>query len=588
MKKIIYIFAASVLMLGSTSCNDELNRRSTTQFIPEDIWDDEEAADGYVIASYQTFADHLNNYNIDGNKFYDAFSDIAKSTSWDQYGALYNKTWMLSNSFGKNNAGVFSCWGTEYSRIKRANRLLNEIDYYGVPRYGEEWCEIRRAEVRFCRAISYFFLARVYGGVVIRTDKSGVTGELDDGKYEEDIHRARVTEKETYDFILDEMKWAIERLPKTWADHPDYENKYIGRATKGMVYGFMSRIALYDKRWDVVVEAADKCKELGGYDLIKAKSNNFDDLVKNYASLFDCKNDVANRTEVIYAVYGKKDIKMNNYDIQMRPFADSKKEKMGNVSARIVPTAELADMYEYKDGTEFDWNDPFWTFFHADPYVDREPRFHATILYDGASWEGRTIETFKGSGIGDGADFYSEYKNSSSTNGHTPTGYYFRKYLMENEEITTSNRSYNTEIVLRYAEVLLNKAEALAEQGDIPEALKTLNLVRQRVGLPAKTVSDAPDKEAFMKILRRERCCELAGEGLRFWDLRRWDLARETIDGKNVHGTLVTKTAGGIKTYKEVDADGGSKRMYQERYRYFSLPSDELNNNHLCEDNPGW
>ncbi len=590
-------------MLGSASCNDELNLRSTTQFIPEDIWGNENAADGYVIASYQTFADH-SNFNVDGNKFYDAFSDIAKSTSWDQYEHMYNKSWMLSNTFGKNSAGPFNCWETEYGRIKRANRLLNEIDEYGVPRYGEDWCDIRRAEVRFCRAISYFFLARVYGGVVLRTDKSGITGSLDDGKYEEDVHRARVTEKETYDFIIDEMNQAIEKLPKTWSGHEQYKEKYVGRATKGMVYGFLSRIALYaasvdgiteqqkKEYYDIVIDAADKCKELGGYDLVKVSANiaspTDKDYIDNFASLFNCKNDGANRKEIIFATYYKKDIKTHEYDIKMRPFGDSKIERMGKVNARIVPTAELTDMFEYKDGTTFDWNDPFWTFFHEDPYCDREPRFHATILYDGSDWEGRKIGTYKGSGINDGDDFFLEYTNNSSTNGHTPTGYYFRKFLMEGEEISTSNKSYNTEIILRYAEVLLNKAEALAQNGDIPGALDALNLVRRRVNLPDKTATHAPDLNAFMKILRNERCCELAGEGLRFWDLRRWNIARETIDGKNVHGHLVTKTAGGIRTYTTVDADGGSKRMYQERYHRYSLPADELNNNHLCKDNPGW
>lgn len=600
MKKIIYIFAASALMLGASSCNDELNLRSTTQFTPEDIWNNESAADGYVIASYQTFADH-SNFNIDGNKFYDAFSDIAKSTSWDQYEHQYNKTWMLSNSFGKNNAGPFNCWSTEYSRIKRANRLLNEIDEYGVSRYGEDWCDIRRAEVRFCRAISYFFLARVYGGVVIRTDKTGITGGLDDGKYEEDIHRARVSEKETYDFIIQEMKDAIADLPTTWANHEQYKDKYIGRATQGMVYGFLSRVALYaasaaditeeqkNEYYKTVIDAADKCKSLGGYDLITAKSTDFESLIENYKSIFDCKNDAANRKEVIFAMYYKRDVKMHDYDMKMRPFGDSKVERMGKVNARIVPTAELVDMYEFTDGKLHDWNNPLSALLHGrSPYKQRDPRFHATILYDGAAWEGRTIETFKGSGRDDGADFYSQYNNNSSTNGHTPTGYYFRKFLMEGEEISTSNRSYNTEIILRYAEVLLNKAEAMAQNGDIPGALTTMNLVRKRVGQPERKTTDAPDLNSFMELLRRERCCELAGEGLRFWDLRRWDMAREVLDGKNVHGHLVTMTNTNIVTYQTVDADGGSKRMYQERYRFFSLPSDELNNNHLCKDNPGW
>ncbi|MCM1450421.1 MAG: RagB/SusD family nutrient uptake outer membrane protein [Clostridiales bacterium] len=579
MKKTLYILAAAI-MIGASSCNDVLDQRSTTQFLPEDIWGDETAAEGYVIASYQTFADHSNNYNINGNKFYDAFSDIAKSTAWDQYEHMYNKTWMLTNSFGKNNAGVFNCWGTEYGRIRRANRLLNEIDEYGVTRYGEDWCKVRRAEVRFCRAISYFFLARVYGGVVIRTDKSGYDGKMDDGKYEADVNRARVSEADTYDFIINEMLAAIEDLPNEWTELEKSEGhtagwgeKYKGRATKGMVYGFLSRVGLYAKRWDVVVDAADKCKQLGKYEL-----------VNDYAHLFNQKYDAENRKEVIYAIYGKALIKMNDYDLQMRPFSDV--NRISNVCARIVPTAELADMYEFKDGIEFDWIDYSWDY--DDPYTEREPRFQATILYDGAQWEGRTIETYVGNGCADGADSYLEYQNAGSTNGHTPTGYYFRKYLMEGEEITSTNRSYNTENILRYAEVILNKAEAQAELGDIPAALTTLNQVRQRVNLPGKTMAKVKDYDGFMKLLRRERCCELAGEGLRFWDLRRWDMAREIIDGKNVHGTLVTKNPSGLKTYKEIDADGGSKRVYQERYKYFSLPSSEVNNNRLCVDNPGW
>ncbi|MCM1532880.1 MAG: RagB/SusD family nutrient uptake outer membrane protein [Ruminococcus flavefaciens] len=567
-------------MLGSTSCNDELNVRSTTQFIPEDIWNEESAAEGYVIASYQTFSDHSNNYLIDSNKFYDAFSDIAKSTSWDQYEHQYNKTWMLSNSFGKNNAGPFNCWGATYGRVKRANKLLNDIDEYAVTRYGEEWCNIRRAEVRFCRAMSYFFAARVYGGLVIRTDKSGVNGTLDDGRYEQDVNRARLSEEETYDWIINELQWAIEHLPNSW------ETKYVGRATKGMVSGFLSRVALYANRWEVAAQAAEDCKKFGGYSLRQPSAQTFEARVENFKQLFNCRYDAANRVEVIYAIYGKKEIKMNNYDTQMRPFGDSRNPNMGTVNARIVPTVELVDMYEMKDGSTFNFNDPLWSFFYKDPYTDREPRFQATILYNGAEWEGRTIETYKGSGsVADGKDCYSPWTNNASTQGRTCTGYYFRKYLMEGEEITTSNRSYNTEIILRYAEVLLNKAEAYAHLGMFTEACKALNEVRARVGLPARNTTDL---NQFMTYLRKERCCELAGEGLRFWDLRRWDLAQQTINEQPVHGHLVTKTTAGIFTYSTVDADGGIARMYQERYRYFSLPSDELNNNKLCKDNPGW
>ena len=113
-------------------------------------------------------------------------------------------------------------------------------------------------------------------------------------------------------------------------------------------------------------------------------------------------------------------------------------------------------------------------------------------------------------------------------------------------------------------------------------------MVRARVGLPAKTVKDAPDKDSFMKILRKERICELAGEGLRYWDLRRWKIAHEVIDGQTVHGVKITRRASGSFAYAQVDCDGGNTRIFQQRYYYFSIPADELTNNKLCVDNPGW
>ncbi|MDE5555898.1 MAG: RagB/SusD family nutrient uptake outer membrane protein, partial [Muribaculaceae bacterium] len=190
--------------------------------------------------------------------------------------------------------------------------------------------------------------------------------------------------------------------------------------------------------------------------------------------------------------------------------------------------------------------------------------------------------------IADGADAFKEYVNAGSTAGHTCTGYYMRKYLMENNSEWTTKQSWITENVLRYAEVLLNKAEALAELDRISDALEPLNQVRKRVGLPAKTIADAPDKESFMKILRKERICELAGEGLRYWDLRRWKIAHEVIDGQTVHGVRIARRASGSFQYTQVDCDGGNKRIFQQRYYYFSIPADELTNNKLCLDNPGW
>lgn len=577
MKKSIFIAALAVFALSSTSCNDILDIQPSDQYSSDAIWSTETSADYYIMASYQHFKDHS---ILAGHirHYYDAYTDLYKSTAWLEYDHMYNKEFMLASQFGKNNAADFASWGTAYGRIKRANLLLNDLDRF-ADRFDPEWVKIRRAEVRFAVAMNYFYIARVYGGFVIRTDKSGVNGGTDDGQNPQDCNRARATEAESYDFIMKTMCECAEDLPESWGKGGTLE----GRATKGMVYGFLSRVALFAKDWEMAANAADSCAKYGKYKL-----------VDNYADLFDYRKDQSNLDEIIYAIYYKEELATHGFDNAMRSPGDAIINKV-NPTAYIVPTAELADMYQYKDGTDFVWSE--WTSKRdenkkkiPDPFSYREPRFHATILYDGAEWEGRTIETYIGktSSDPDGVDASVTWTRAASTKGHTCTGYYIRKYLMEGDKNFLTKGSTNTEICLRYGEVLLNKAEGLGMQGRIVEALEPLNQIRARVGLPPRTPEEAPNIAAFMNLLRKERVCELAGEGQRYWDLIRWELAKEIIDGKSFHGVQITKNSVGSKTYKTVDIDDGQLRMFEDRYYRLSLPADELTNNKLCVDNPGW
>ena len=194
---------------------------------------------------------------------------------------------------------------------------------------------------------------------------------------------------------------------------------------------------------------------------------------------------------------------------------------------------------------------------------------------------GRTIESYVG-----GADGFKEYENSKSANT-TVTGYYLRKYLKDGDKSWITAYSAQTCILIRYAEVLLNKAEALAElswEQNSVEALQALNDVRGRVGLPSRQTAS---KEEFMEFVRHERMVELAGEGFRYWDLRRWRLAEEVINGKNVHGVKITKTDSGFN-YEHVDADNGNKRIFYDRYYHFAIPESERSKNPLCDNNQGW
>lgn len=563
MKKISILLSVLTLLIGFSSCEDVLDIDNTKELSDAAIWSSEKSADLYVTASYKTFTDASQVFSSRSD-YYDSYSDLMKSTSWDQYNHSYNKALLQASSFSKGNAGSLGKWEDIYTRIRRANVLLVEIDRYGT-KYGEDWCNIRRAEARLCRAYSYYRLIRVYGGVIIRTDKSGASGGVDDGVYEEDKNRARATEAESWDFVLSELQWAAEYLPEEWP------NAWDGRATKKTAYGLLSRIALYAKKWQLAADAAEKVEELGG------------DLAKTYSGLFNVGQKQDNSSEILFALYGLSEKVTHRYDLLNRPYGD-KSVYSTDVYAEHVPTAELADLYEFSDGTAFDWNT--YSSKYADPYTDREPRFHTTILYNGAKWENRTIQTYIG-----GTDEFEAFKTVGSTNGHTCTGYYLRKYLQEGHSDFVTKQSYQYDAVLRYAEVLLNKAEAYAQLDyaqHMGKALAALNKVRNRVGLPNKESSDAASLDAFMVLLRKERSVELAGEGLRYWDLRRWKLAENVLNGKMAHGTKIVKNADGTFTYAKVDCDANTSRVFLPNYYYFSLPSAEIGNNKLCEDNPGW
>ncbi|SFG71972.1 RagB/SusD family nutrient uptake outer membrane protein [Prevotella sp. KH2C16] len=563
MKKSIYRLLFLLVAAGLfTSCDNVLDMNSTNTLSDVAVWASESSADAYVTASYKTFSD-VSQVANSRNCYYDSFSDLMKSTSWDQYNHGYNKALLQSSSFSTGNAGPFNCWEDCYTRIRRTNVLLADIDRYGG-KFGEDWCNIRRAEARLCRAWSYYRLIRVYGGVVLRTDTTGVNG-VDDGQYSEDTDRARMTEAESWDYVLDELSWAARYLPESWP------TSQTGRATKLTAYALISRMALYAGKWQMVIGAANKCQNLG------AK------LVPDYAKLFQVDGGQDNSPEILFAIYYEKGSVVHNFDAFNRPYGDGVVYNT-SVYGEHVPTAELADLYEFKDGTDFSWNT--WSNSHSDPYTDREPRFKATILYNGATWESREIQSYVG-----GIDNFVPFTQSGATGGHTCTGYYLRKYLQEGNKEFVNEHSWQYDIVIRYAEVLLNKAEAYANldyQQYRTKALDALNEVRSRVGLSARIVTDAPDKDAFMKLLRKERCVELAGEGLRFWDLKRWKLASNVINGQNAHGVRITRDDNGTYTYTRVECDGGTPRIFPERYYYLSIPTSETSNNKLCKDNPYW
>jgi hypothetical protein len=323
-------------------------------------------------------------------------------------------------------------------------------------------------------------------------------------------------------------------------DKPSADNK-IGRVCKPMASALRSRITLYmaSPRYNVCTwqEAAD-----AALDFIDKYGSQYglyygDNLTpeKRYADAVLLPVHSGNN-EVIFwrndTRFGWDDVK---YDT---PVGEGG-------SGGICPSQNLVDMYDMANGQP-----PFTTYDETGnqvgntvngtsgyneilPYVGRDSRFYATILYNGAQWNNRTIDISRG-----GAD------NPQGNANATPTGYYLRKYMPES--ILANNHTgvaYRNWVFIRYAEILLNVAEALNEAGSTDEAYPYVNQVRARAGLPGLTNLT---KEAFRNRIRRERTVELAFEDARAWDVRRWNVAEKalggTIYGMDVSGAYTRKT----------------------------------------------
>jgi len=543
--KRLYLLGIGLMFTSQflTSCHDLLEKDPTDSYSETVAWSSESSLDMYVTYLYKPL-NGLSNFS--SLSLTDGYTDLVKyGNGVPQTWSAHNKILLQQNTTTSDN-NPMSSWGL-YTDIFRENVFLRDAGIYGS-KFNEDFLNTRIAEIRFIRAVNYARMIRIFGGVILRDETNGVDSEGEKAK-------ARATEAESWDFVLKDLEFAAKHLPKEW------DSKWDGRLTKGAAYAYMCRTALFAKRWDIAITAADEIKKLNKYDLMD-----------EYKDVFK----VAGNKEIIFSIAYKIPDMPHYFD---RYFAPDGKQGI----RRAVPTSELVDSYDMADGTPFSWSGSM----AKDPYVGREPRFYASIIYNGATWKEKTIYTYV-----DAENGFAAYRdNMNPGEKQTVTGYFIRKYLQENNTEFDDKGSDQFWIEMRYAEVLLNLAEALAEQDyakNQDDALEALNEVRRRVDLPERTTQEAPDKDSFMKLLRKERICELAFEGFRYWDLRRWRLAGEVIDGKQAHGTKITKKDDNSYTYEQVSCDDNINRFFPERYYLLPIPVDELQNNPLCENNAPW
>ena len=537
----LYKFLSIAVLVGAlTSCNDWLDGVENKSSVDDAaVFNTEETIDQYVDGFY-TWIGTYGQLNMDNRQFSgswtEAMTDIFKYSGSFLFARAGHPNEYAEQAVPMNpDSDRLSCWDNAYSAIRRVNQFLTLEEKYAGG-YREELRTRWQAQARFFRAFMYFQLAKRHGGVIL-------FDALPDGP-----NKARSTEEETWNFIEKDLDFAIANLPKTWTG----ANK--GRISKYAAFAFKSRAMLYAERWQKAYDAADSVIVHGGYGL-----------VENYAQAWAGNNSEA----IIECDYNQNLGPNTQFDFYYTPSTDGSTGACGP-----APTQELVESSEKVDGTKIDWTPWHGTTTTPPPYDQLEPRFSATVLYPGCTWKGKTLDmSVQGPNV-----TYFDYGTQPQAQGNTCTGYLVRKLLNENMTDVVNVRSAQPWVELRYAEVLLNKAEAAYRLDKMGEARSAINEVRARVNLPAKNSTGTGLWNDYMN----ERKIELAFEGHLYWDMVRWRLAHTAYNNYRRHGV---KVSNGTYTYVVVD---NVDLKYSEKCYILPIPQSEINNNNLIVQYDNW
>lgn len=564
MKNIIKnICIFSILMLSLSGCNDWFDGETSTIMTEEQVYSSKDGITSAVSSLY----DHMH----DDQEFKtDVMNDWDESIRNTNYGTV---------NYGDDYRRLYN-----YDFVRQINTHLENLENISKSKINPTEYAYFHAEARFIRAYTYFMMAKNMGGVPIITDKI----EYDEGADFSSYRTPRETEEATYEFIrkeLDEIKDDLD----VRANNVPVKN----RASKGAALALKCRAMLYagsiakytPQRSDLslslpggetgipqskanhfygqAVDAAKELRAMNVYALYKSTSW-ATDKAGSYTEIFLKKN--ANNPEVIFVKDFDGTNKKNTFTEQT--IARSLRAYAGGGS-KVGPTLNLVESFTLTDGT----NAPLKTvngtetienvnaetsnldyiiYDNAeDIFAGRDPRLAGSIITPGSKFRGADIQLWAGTAVWTGGEYRFEHvvniddiKDNNAITGMdgphvssevTNTGFLLRKYVDPKSGSEQQGQSDVAFIRFRYAEVLLNAAEAAYEMGD-PEglALGYLNEVRERAGIaPLNTISS-------VDVIRQERRVELAFEDHRFNDVRRWRIGDRIFDGnENTSSALI-------------------------------------------------
>ena len=572
------------------------------------------------------------------NRYYD-FGTVEDWSSLAQFNVAF---WSEAGRYGyfQNGGYGYGDWGTwDYGYIREMNLFLERLELSEALDPADK--ARFAAEGRFLRASYYFTMVKRMGGVplILESETYDFSG---DATY---LQHPRETEAALYDFVISEADAILADLPS------DVNTK--SRASKGAVLAMKARAALYagsiarygastpqvslpggevgipasraEEYYTTALSAAQSIinGEVGNYSLYEKKP----DLSENFASIF---YDKSNNPEAIFVEdYKLQSGKVHGFTIANQPRFGAEEEEGG----RINPALSLVQSFETLDGEyaplpiEDASGNPIYYDTPEGVFANRDARLMGTVIVPGSSFKGREVDIFAGIQLADGTiisgDSRGQQKEVMGTDMKVvgfdgpidgleftaQTGFYIRKY--QDPKAGSGQRGTQSDVWFiryRYAEVLLNAAEAAFELNQPTVAAGYLNQVRRRAGI----TTDLAAADITFDRIAHERFVEFAFEGLHFFDLKRWRIAHEVLDGTPMDAATITDNIGDAtkrltqpfglwpyKYYNPGDANDGTyiykivkpnrvtgADRFQFGNYYSEIGAGILNNNPLIVRNP--
>ncbi len=550
MKNVCKILGCLAVLTMIFSCESVLDIKPTNQANDLLLWSNQDMVLTYTANFYSQLNSGFRKPYASGLSpwLLADITDDADASNPTMYAGPYK---FFTGAFDASSSpigGFSSIWEKRYEYIRRANVFLSHIDK--VP--GDKDLNQRmKGEIMFLRAYYYFDLIRWYGGVPIITKV--------ETKVDSSVFHPRNTLEECRNFIIDQLAYVADScLPLT------YRDEEFGRITKGAALAMMCRVQLYAGRWSDAAATAQRIRNLGVYGL-----------QPTYEEVFDINN--KQNSEIILSVTAN-----DNGEQKGHSFDHYTQPPTFGGRAYTCPTQNLVNAYEMQANGLPITNlasgyDP------QNPYVGRDPRFYATVLYDGAEFKGRKLQMYTGGyDVTAGGGIRARYL--------TNTGYYLRKFVDEDLDLFADPHvSYQNWIMFRYAGILLDYAEAYNEAvGPDQSVYAAVDSIRNRAGMP--DLKPGLSKAEMRQAIHHERRVEMAFEGHRYWDVRRWKKA-ETLFSSSTNPikkmVITLDPTTGKKTYKVEDLS--ETRTFLSRQYLFPIPQDELNKpGNKMTQNPGW